>query len=139
MFPVLKLLRSIAKNHSIRKSRQVAYFCRYSLGPPSIYDCLVRRWRHFALVRTRIQIPPTVLEFIDDSFIYFEILLLFGGHRMDRMEELRIVSGLQVHYQTRVGTLPTRTEAVFGLLRRFGEGKASGKHEGVRVGLVGLE
>jgi hypothetical protein len=80
-----------------------------------------------------------VLEFADNSSVYIEILLVSGRHGMARMEELCIVLGLQVHHQNRVGTLPVRTEEVFSLLRRFGEGKAPGKHEGVRAGLVSLE
>ena len=80
-----------------------------------------------------------MLEFADNSSIYVEILLVFGGHGMDRMEELCVVPGLQVHHQAGVGTLPARTEAVFGLLRRFGERQTSGEHEGVRAGLVSLE
>jgi len=55
------------------------------------------------------------------------------------MEKLCIVSGLQVHHQAGVGTLPARPEAVFSFLGRFGEGKTSGKHQRVRVGLVDLE
>lgn len=122
---LLKLLCSITKNLSILKPRQVASFCRYSFSPPSIYNCPVRRWRHFALVRTRIQIPPTVLEFADDSSIYPEILFVFGRHGMDRMEELCIVPDLQVHHQAGLRTLPARTETVFSFLRRVSEGKTS--------------
>jgi len=80
-----------------------------------------------------------VLELANDASIYIEILLVSGRHGLDRMEELCVDPGLQVHHQARVGTFPARTEEVFSLLRRLGEGKASGKLEGVRVGLVGLE